>query len=304
MQATPAQAQPAPTVGVEQMSLATQYRIAAIVPCHNEEAAVAKVVADLHAAVPGMTVYVYDNCSTDRTIERAFNAGAVVCSEPLKGKGNVVRRAFADIDADIYLLIDGDDTYDAAAAPADDRAARRREPRPRGRCPSRGRGPGRRHGVPPQPRHRQQGAQPDRLRHLRRQHGRHAQRLPRLLAPLREELPGRVARVRDRDRADRALPRTADPVDHGAGGLQGPRRGQRVQAAHLPRRLPHPEQDHQPDPARAPDVLLRPARRTVRPARAGARHAGVRRVSPDRPGPALPVALRRVVPARDQRRWA
>ena len=99
------------------MSLASQYRIAAIVPCHNEEAAVAKVVADLQAAVPGMTVYVYDNCSTDRTVERALEAGAVVCSEPLKGKGNVVRRAFADIDADIYLLIDGDDTYDAAAAP-------------------------------------------------------------------------------------------------------------------------------------------------------------------------------------------
>jgi Glycosyl transferase family 2 len=99
------------------MSLATQYRIAAIVPCHNEEAAVAKVVADLNAAVPGISVYVYDNCSTDRTIERAFEAGAIVCSEPLKGKGNVVRRAFADIDADIYLLIDGDDTYDAAAAP-------------------------------------------------------------------------------------------------------------------------------------------------------------------------------------------
>ena len=65
-----------------------------------------------------MTVYVYDNCSTDRTVEPRPQAGAVVCSEPLKGKGNVVRRAFADIDADIYLLIDGDDTYDAAAAPA------------------------------------------------------------------------------------------------------------------------------------------------------------------------------------------
>ena len=99
------------------MSLAQQYRIAAIVPCHNEEAAVAKVVTDLQAAIPGMTVYVYDNCSTDRTIERALAAGATVCSEPCKGKGNVVRRAFADIDADIYLLIDGDDTYDAAAAP-------------------------------------------------------------------------------------------------------------------------------------------------------------------------------------------
>jgi glycosyltransferase involved in cell wall biosynthesis len=100
------------------MSLATRYRIAAIVPCHNEEAAVAKVVTDLRAAVPGISVYVYDNCSTDATVDEALRAGAIVCAEPLKGKGNVVRRAFADIDADVYLLIDGDDTYDAAAAPA------------------------------------------------------------------------------------------------------------------------------------------------------------------------------------------
>jgi glycosyltransferase involved in cell wall biosynthesis len=99
------------------MSLAQQYRIAAIVPCHNEEAAVGKVVTDLLASVPGITVYVYDNCSTDRTAEVAAAAGAVVCHEPCKGKGTVVRRAFADLDADIYLLIDGDDTYDAAAAP-------------------------------------------------------------------------------------------------------------------------------------------------------------------------------------------
>lgn len=96
---------------------AKRYRIAAVVPCHNEEAAIAQVVADLHAAVPGITVFVYDNCSTDDTVDRARDAGAIVCSEPHKGKGNVVRRAFADIDADIYLLIDGDDTYDAAAAP-------------------------------------------------------------------------------------------------------------------------------------------------------------------------------------------
>lgn len=91
--------------------------IAAIVPCYNEEVAVANVVTDLLDAVPGMTVYVYDNNSSDRTAEVAAAAGAVVRTELRKGKGNVVRRAFADIDADIYLLIDGDDTYDAAAAP-------------------------------------------------------------------------------------------------------------------------------------------------------------------------------------------
>ena len=91
--------------------------IAAIVPCHNEAAAVGKVVADLQAAVPGITVYVYDNRSTDGTDVVARQAGAVVRYEERKGKGNVVRRAFSDIDADVYLLIDGDDTYDAFAAP-------------------------------------------------------------------------------------------------------------------------------------------------------------------------------------------
>ena len=95
----------------------TELRIAAVVPCHNEEASVAKVVADLQAAVPGIAVYVYDNLSTDATAERARAAGAIVRHENTKGKGNVVRRAFADIEADIYLMIDGDDTYEASAAP-------------------------------------------------------------------------------------------------------------------------------------------------------------------------------------------
>lgn len=91
--------------------------IAAIVPCYNEEVAVTAVVNDLKAAVEGIVVYVYDNNSTDRTAQVAAEAGAVVRTEARKGKGNVVRRAFADIDADVYLLIDGDDTYDASAAP-------------------------------------------------------------------------------------------------------------------------------------------------------------------------------------------
>lgn len=90
--------------------------VAAIVPCHNEEATVAGVVADLQAAVPGIVVYVYDNCSTDATAAKAHAAGAVVRTETHKGKGNVIRRAFADVDAEAYVVIDGDGTYDASAA--------------------------------------------------------------------------------------------------------------------------------------------------------------------------------------------
>lgn len=91
--------------------------IAAIVPCYNEALSVRKVIEDLRAAVPGMAIYVYDNNSTDDTGEIAMAAGAIVRHESLKGKGNVVRRAFADVEADIYVMIDGDDTYDASALP-------------------------------------------------------------------------------------------------------------------------------------------------------------------------------------------
>lgn len=94
-----------------------QLRKVAIVPCYNEAGAIAKVVADLHAAVPDMEIFVYDNASTDGTDDIARQAGAYVRYEQQKGKGNVVRRAMADLDADVYLLIDGDDTYDAGAAP-------------------------------------------------------------------------------------------------------------------------------------------------------------------------------------------
>ncbi|WP_328413507.1 glycosyltransferase family 2 protein [Streptomyces violaceus] len=90
--------------------------IACVVPCHNEEASIGKVVRDLRTALPEAVVYVYDNASTDRTVEIAREAGAIVREEPRKGKGNVIRRAFADVDADALLLIDGDDTYDAARA--------------------------------------------------------------------------------------------------------------------------------------------------------------------------------------------
>jgi glycosyltransferase involved in cell wall biosynthesis len=92
-------------------------RVAVLVPCYNEEAAIGAVVRDFRAALPDAAVYVYDNNSRDRTVAVAREAGAVVRSETRQGKGNVVRRMFADIEADIYVLVDGDDTYDAGAAP-------------------------------------------------------------------------------------------------------------------------------------------------------------------------------------------
>lgn len=96
---------------------ANQPRVAVLIPCRNEEAAIGKVVADFQRALPDAIVYVYDNNSTDRTMLDARAAGAVVRRERLQGKGHVVRRMFADIDADVYFLVDGDDTYDATAAP-------------------------------------------------------------------------------------------------------------------------------------------------------------------------------------------
>jgi len=92
--------------------------IAVLIPCHNEEAAITKVVTDFRAALPAAAIYVYDNNSRDRTVELARTAGARVYREPLQGKGNVVRRMFSDIEADVYVLVDGDDTYLAASAPA------------------------------------------------------------------------------------------------------------------------------------------------------------------------------------------
>ena len=92
-------------------------KIAVLVPCYNEESTIAKVVRDFRASLPSADIYVYDNNSRDATIARAKQAGAIVRSETLQGKGNVVRRMFADIEADIYVLVDGDDTYDAQAAP-------------------------------------------------------------------------------------------------------------------------------------------------------------------------------------------
>lgn len=92
-------------------------QIAVLIPCYNEEATIAQVIAAFRAALPHAAIYVYDNNSSDRTPEIARAAGAIVRRERLQGKGNVVRRMFGDIDADVFVLVDGDATYDAAAAP-------------------------------------------------------------------------------------------------------------------------------------------------------------------------------------------
>ena len=91
--------------------------IAVLIPCYNEEIAVPRVIRDFRQALPGASIYVYDNDSNDRTAEVAARAGAIVGYEPFAGKGNVMRRMFSDIEADVYVLVDGDDTYDAQAAP-------------------------------------------------------------------------------------------------------------------------------------------------------------------------------------------
>jgi glycosyltransferase involved in cell wall biosynthesis len=91
--------------------------IAVLIPCYNEQEAVGAVVSGFRSHLPQAMIFVYDNASTDLTIERGRQAGAIVRSEPLRGKGYVVRRMFADIEADIYVLVDGDGTYDAASAP-------------------------------------------------------------------------------------------------------------------------------------------------------------------------------------------
>jgi glycosyltransferase involved in cell wall biosynthesis len=93
-------------------------RIAVLIPCYNEQVAIPRVVAAFRAVLPEARIFAYDNNSTDDTVRVAAAAGAVVGRETQQGKGHVVRRMFADIDADFYVLVDGDDTYDATAAPA------------------------------------------------------------------------------------------------------------------------------------------------------------------------------------------
>lgn len=91
---------------------------AVLLPCYNEELTIGKVVTDFQTVLPNATIYVYDNNSTDHTAQIAQTAGAVVRREPRQGKGNVIRSMFEDIDADVYIMADGDDTYPAEAAPA------------------------------------------------------------------------------------------------------------------------------------------------------------------------------------------
>ena len=92
-------------------------KVAVLIPCYNESLTVEKVVRDYHAALPEADIYVYDNNSTDGTDELARRAGAIVRYEYRQGKGNVIRSMFRDIDADCYLMVDGDDTYPAENAP-------------------------------------------------------------------------------------------------------------------------------------------------------------------------------------------
>lgn len=99
------------------MSNSSSPRVAVLLPCYNEEAAIAQVIAGFRAALPEAILYVYDNNSRDRTVEIARAAGVVVRTERMQGKGHVVRRMFADIEADVYLMADGDLTYDPNAAP-------------------------------------------------------------------------------------------------------------------------------------------------------------------------------------------
>ena len=99
------------------MNEAQSPKIAVLLPCYNEEAAIGATIAGFREALPGATIYVYDNNSKDRTAEVAGQAGAVVRTERQQGKGHVVMRMFADIDADVYVMADGDLTYDPKSAP-------------------------------------------------------------------------------------------------------------------------------------------------------------------------------------------
>ena len=117
MAAPPPDADRRPFSGAARKRTRQPVSVAVLIPCFNEEASICKVVFDFRAALPDASIYVYDNNSSDHTVAEAQAGGAVVRAEALQGKGHVVRRMFADVEADIYVLVDGDDTYDANAAP-------------------------------------------------------------------------------------------------------------------------------------------------------------------------------------------
>ena len=216
-------------------------RIAVLVPCFNEEAAVATVVADFRKALPTAEIFVYDNNSSDRTIAVAREAGAEVRSERRQGKGHVVRRMFADVDADIYVLVDGDATYDAASAPrmidtllsdhldmvvgfrVDQVQAAYR--------------PGHRTGNWMLTSLSVVGVRPGLQGY--------PVRLSGVLAPLRQILSGAVGRFRDRNRTHRARARTGAAGRRNRNAVLRPAGWIVQQAQHLARRFPdsrhHPE---------------------------------------------------------------
>ncbi|HEX8601195.1 MAG TPA: glycosyltransferase family 2 protein [Pseudoduganella sp.] len=105
-----------PASGLQSVNESVFPRVAVLVPCYNEALTIAAIVRDFNKFLPGAAVYVFDNNSTDDTIRIAREAGATVRVVPLQGKGNVIRRMFADVEADVYVMVDGDDTYDASAA--------------------------------------------------------------------------------------------------------------------------------------------------------------------------------------------
>jgi glycosyltransferase involved in cell wall biosynthesis len=107
-----------PREGLSSSQVLRTAHVAVLIPCYNEERTISQVVADFRRALPDAHIYVYDNNSTDATSQLATAAGAIVRCVPMQGKGHVVRRMFSDIEADAYVLVDGDDTYDAAPAPS------------------------------------------------------------------------------------------------------------------------------------------------------------------------------------------
>ena len=222
-------------------------RVAVLIPCYNEEVAIPRVVAAFRAALPQATVYVYDNNSRDRTREAALAAGAVVRTETLAGQGpcgaaHVRRHRGRRLPAGGWRRHLRRRGRARDGAPAPGRAARHGDRRPRH---------GRDRRLPPRAPLRQRAADRHGAVDLRRPHHRHAVGLPRLLAPLREELPGARRRLRDRDRVHRPRPRTDAAGGRGRHRLQGAAGGLGQQAPHLQRRFPHPAHHRAPGAARA-----------------------------------------------------